>query len=153
MKGPKTRPYYIETMNHDARIAAAERAHALMIEARALLESAGILGLPGRPMKTSATYAPTVGSYVEASIEACADASAALERQRPVIRKGDPVHVLNRWGRPDQTTGEFVDVTRAAIRVRFGARVTRFSLEGFDPNDRIDDDDLARILRDHGPKR
>lgn len=140
-------------MNHDDRIAAADRARALMIEAQALLESAGILGLPSRPMRTSATYHPTVGSYVEASITACADASAALERQRPAIRKGDPVHVLNRWGQHPPTTGEFVDVTRAAIRVRFGARLTRFSLEGFNPNDRIDDDDLARILRDHGPKR
>lgn len=140
-------------MNHDDRIAAAERAHALMIEAQALLESAGILGLPSHPMKTSATYRPTVGSYVEASVTACADVSAALERQRPVIRKGDPVRALNRWGQHPPTTGEFVDVTRAAIRVRFGAHLTRFSLDGITPNDMIDEDDLARILRDHASKR
>jgi len=151
-KVSKARPYP-ETMDHNARIAAADRAYALMTEAHALLASAGLLDLPSRPLRTSAACDPTVGSCVEASMAACADTSAALERQRPTIHKGDPVNIVNRWGQHPPYVATLLNVTRAWIHVAVNGRAQKFPLNGLDNNDAIDPDDLARILRDLGPKR
>lgn len=105
-------------MNHDDRIAHAQRAHALMTEALGLLALAGVMDRKAEPPKRD-LYNHTVGSCAEAAVKAAADAAAALERQRPTIR------------------------------IAVGGGVRTFSHDGFTPNDRIDPDDLARILRDH----